>query len=76
MNKFKELTEEIDPVKYKELKKFMEDVLKQYASKKTVGRPKAAQKDEIQRLKANGLTQEQIARELNISVSTARRYWK
>ena len=44
--------------------------------KKPVGRPKTVESNEIHRLKANGLTQEAIARELNISLSTVRRELK
>lgn len=45
-------------------------------SKKQSGRPKKVGFEKIQRLKASGMTQEQVARELNISLSTVRRYWK
>lgn len=41
-----------------------------------VGRPLKIDFEEIQKLKNQGMTQEQIARHLEVSVSTIRRHWK
>lgn len=40
------------------------------------GRPKKANSTEIAELKEQGLTQEQVAYELKVSVATVRRHWK
>ena len=48
----------------------------QNANSKQAGRPKSVDVEEIQRLKEEGMTQEQTARELNVSLSTVRRNWK
>lgn len=40
------------------------------------GRPKAAEYKLIQEYKKQGMTQEQVARLLNVSISTVRRNWK
>lgn len=45
-------------------------------SSKQAGRPKRVEFEEIQKLKDKGMTQEQVARELNVSLSTVRRNWK
>ena len=43
---------------------------------KQAGRPKAVKATEIANLKSEGLTQEQIAQKLKVSLSTVRRNWK
>lgn len=40
------------------------------------GRPKAVEYESIQEYKKQGMTQEQIARLLNVSTSTVKRNWK
>lgn len=42
----------------------------------TIGRPKTIDYEAVQKLKNEGMTQEQISRELNVSLSTVRRNWK
>jgi len=51
-------------------------LLEGYLVKKPMGRPPVADMQKISELKAIGYTQEKIARELNISLSTVRRALK
>ncbi|MDV2290239.1 recombinase family protein [Enterobacter asburiae] len=47
------------------------------AEGKRLGRPVATgTREDVQRMKEQGMTQEQIAKELGINVRTVRRHWK
>ena len=76
IKKLIELRDSLDMHEYKELRNSLDDILHEFNTKNSVGRPRAIKKEEVQKLKNSGFTQEQISRELNVSLSTVRRCWK
>lgn len=52
-----------------------EGLIKARSEGRIGGRPKAVSHDEVQRLKAEGISQSNAAKQLSVSISTVKRYW-